>query len=455
MEKFDVAVIGGGPGGYVCAIRAAQLGNKTVIVEKDKLGGTCLNRGCIPTKALLHSAEVFEEMLHATELGISAENIAFDYKKIADRKEKVVSRLRNGVQGLLRVHKVTIKNGKATLTGKTTFKVGDEEIEASKIILATGSFPANVPIKGADKPGVMNSDGVLALDKCPESVVIIGGGVIGIEFATLFNTLGKKVTVVEMLPNIMNGMDLDICNSMKAILQKRGIDIYTNAKVVEIKDGLEVVFEYEGKQLSAMGEICVMAVGRRPDTKDIGLEELGINMNRGFVQVDEYLRTNIPNIYAIGDITGKIQLAHVASAQGLVAAHNATGENKVMHYNIVPACIYTNPEIASVGLTEAQARDKGLDIKIGTFNVNGNGRSMVMQVSDGFAKIITDAKTGEILGGHIMGPRATDMIAEIAVAMKAEATIEELADTIHPHPTVSEIIMEAAHDVEGLCCHKA
>ncbi|MBR2223448.1 MAG: FAD-dependent oxidoreductase [Christensenellaceae bacterium] len=236
---------------------------------------------------------------------------------------------------------------------------------------------------------------------------------------------------------------------------KRGIDIYTNAKVVEIKDGLEVVFEYEGKQLSAMGEICVMAVGRRPDTKDIGLEELGINMNRGFVQVDEYLRTNIPNIYAIGDITGKIQLAHVASAQGLVAAHNATGENKVMHYNIVPACIYTNPEIASVGLTEAQARDKGLDIKIGTFNVNGNGRSMVMQVSDGFAKIITDAKTGEILGGHIMGPRATDMIAEIAVAMKAEATIEELADTIHPHPTVSEIIMEAAHDVEGLCCHKA
>ncbi len=455
MENYDVAVIGGGPGGYVSAIRAAQLGNKTVLIEKDKVGGTCLNRGCIPTKALLHSAEVYEEILNAVELGVSADNVAFDYKKMFDRKEKVVSRFRNGVSSLLRAHKVTVKSGKAVMTSNTTFKVGDEEIEAKKIILATGSFPSSVPIKGADKEGVINSDGVLSLEKCPESVVIIGGGVIGIEFATLFNTLGKKVTVVEMLPNIMNGMDADICNTMRSILKKRGIDIFTNAKVVEIKDGLEVVFEYEGKQLSANGDICVMAVGRRPDTKDIGLEQLGIKMNRGFVEVDEYLRTNIPNIFAIGDITGKIQLAHVASAQGLVAAHNASGESKVMRYNIVPACIYTNPEIASVGLTEAQAKDKGFELKIGRFNVAGNGRSMVMQASDGFVKIITDAKTGEILGAHIMSPRATDMIAEIAVAMKSEATIEEVADTIHPHPTVSEIIMEAAHDVEGLCCHKA
>ncbi len=454
MEKFDVAVIGGGPGGYVAAIRAAKLGKKTVLVEKDKVGGTCLNRGCIPTKAMLHSAEVYEEMLKAADLGISAENIAFDYAKIAERKEAVVGRLVGGISGLLRKNKVTVKNGKAVLTSKNTFKIGDEEVEAEKIILATGSFPANVPIKGADKKGVMNSDGVLALTECPESIVIIGGGVIGIEFATLFNTLGKKVTVVEMLPNIMNGMDLEICNTMKAILQSRGIDIYTNAKVVEIKDGLEVVFEFEGKQLSANGDVVVMAVGRRPDTKDIGLEALGINMNRGFVQVDEYLRTNIPNIYAIGDITGKIQLAHVASAQGLVAAHNCAGENKVMRYNIVPACIYTNPEIASVGLTEAQAKDKGIELKIGKFNVAGNGRSMVMGASEGFVKILTDAKTGEILGAHIMAPRATDMIAEIATAMKAEATIEEVADTIHPHPTVSEIIMEAAHDVEGLCVHK-
>ena len=455
MDKFDVAVIGGGPGGYVAAIRAAKLGKKTVLIEKDKLGGTCLNRGCIPTKALLHSAEVYDEVLKAASLGITVGEVSYDYAKIAARKEKVVTRLRGGIGALLKANGVTVINACASLIDAHTISAGDQKIEADQIILASGSFPAKVPIPGSDKAGVMDSDGVLALTKCPESAVIVGGGVIGMEFASLFNSLGKKVTVIEMLPNILGPtMDPEISKSMMKILGKRGIDIQINAKVLEIKDGLTVVYEKDGKQSEAKGEIVVIAVGRRPDTAKLNLDAVGVATERGFVKVDDNLRTTVPNIFAIGDITGKIQLAHVASAQGIVAAHNAAGENRMMHYNIVPSCIYTNPEISSVGLNETQAREKGLDVKVGSFAIGGNGRCMVMEASDGFAKLVTDAKTGEILGGQIMAPRATDMIAEIAAAMRAEATVEELSDTIHPHPTVSEIVMEAAHDVEGLCGHK-
>jgi len=454
MENFDVAVIGGGPGGYVAAIRAAQLGNKTVLIEKDKVGGTCLNRGCIPTKALLHSAEVYQKMLYADKLGLSAENISFDYSKIAARKDDIVNRLISGVQGLLRAHKVTLLNGNAVLAGNTLINVGDMQVQADKIILATGSVPSGISVKGIETSGVMNSDGVLSLTQLPDSAVIIGGGVIGMEIASLFNALGKAVTVIEMLPSILTGMDEQICSTMTRVLEKKGIQIYTNAKVTEIKKGLSVVFEIDGKQSEVQGAVCVVAVGRRPATAHIGLEEAGIKMEHGCVLVDEYMRTTVPNIYAIGDITGKIQLAHAASAQGLIAAHNAGGQNKRMSYDIIPSCIYTSPEIASVGLTEAQARAKSIYFKTGTFNVAANGRSMIIGAKDGFAKVVTDAATGEILGAQIMAPHATDMISEIAAIMKSEGTIEELSDTIHPHPTISEIIMEAAHDVHGLCCHK-
>ena len=452
---YDCAVIGGGPGGYEAAVLAGKLGLKTVLVEKRDLGGTCLNRGCIPTKALLHSAEVYNEAKNAASLGVNIEGVSFDYAKMAANKENVTKKLRNGIGGLLKACKVTVIKGEAKLTGKHSFVVDGKETTVKNIILATGSEPARIPIPGIDKPGVVNSDGVLASDKCPESVVIIGGGVIGIEFATLFNTLGKKVTVVEMLPKIMGPTDDEVSKLMMTVLKKRGVEFHLNAKVVSIEDGMKVVYEEDGKTCEAPGEQVVVAIGRRPVTKDLGFEAAGVKMTeRGFVEIDDHCRTNVENIYAIGDITGKIQLAHVASAQGHCAVANCAGEDKTLNYNIVPSCIYTTPEIAQVGMTEKECKDKGLNIKVGNFNIAGNGRSMIMGENQGFAKIVTDARTGEIYGAAIMAPRATDMISEVSAVMKSEGTIEELADTIHPHPTVSEIIMEAAHDVEGRSCNK-
>ena len=374
---------------------------------------------------------------------------------MAKNKTKISSKLSGGIGFLLKGNKVTLVNGEAKLTSNTSFVVDGKTYTASNIILATGSEPARIPIPGIDLPGVVNSDGVLASETCPKSVVIIGGGVIGIEFATLFSTLGVKVTVIEMLGKIMGpATDDEAASLMLKILKKKGVEIHLNSKVVSIEAGMKVNYEENGKACVAEGEQVVVSIGRSPITKGIGLEELGIKMNRAFIDVDDEMRTSIPNIYAIGDITGKIQLAHVASAQGIVAAHNAAGEHKKMSYAIVPSCIYTSPEVASVGLNEQQAKEKGLNVKIGKFNIAGNGRSMIMGESAGFCKMITDARTGEIYGTVIVAPRATDMIAEIATAMKAEATVEEISDTIHPHPTVSEIIMEAAHDVEGLCGHQ-
>lgn len=454
MAKYQVAVIGGGPGGYVAAIRAAQLGCSAVIIEKDAFGGTCLNRGCIPTKALLHSAEMYDAMLHSAALGIDTAGVTFDYAKMADRKKKIVSRLSGGVEYLLKGHGVDIVRANARLIDKNRIKAGEEIIEADRIILAMGSCPAGIPIPGIDKEGVTDSDGVLALEEIPQSVVIIGGGVIGMEFATLFGSLGKKVTVIEMLSGIMGPVvDSDISSTMIKLLRRKRVDIHVNAKVLAIKDGLWVSYEEKGEVKEACGEMVVVAVGRKPLTSGMGLEELGIQMERGFIQVDEHLETSVPGIYAIGDITGKLQLAHVASAQGLVAAANAAGRLAVMDYDVVPSCIYTNPEVACIGLTEEQARENGFEVKTGRFATAGNGKSMVMGESNGFVKIVADAGTGKILGAHLLCSRATDMIAEIAVAMKAGAGVDGIADTIHPHPTVSEIIMEACHDADHMCVH--
>ena len=451
--EFDCAVIGGGPGGYEAAIRAAQLGLKTVIAEKRDLGGTCLNRGCIPTKTLLHSAEVYHEAKSSANIGVNADAVTFDYAKMAANKEGVTKKLRNGIGALLKGNKVTVLNGEAVLTGAHSFKVGDKEVTVKDIILATGSEPAAIPIPGIET--ALNSDGVLASDKCPESVVIIGGGVIGIEFATLFNTLGKKVIVVEAINKILGPTDDEVSKLMATVLKKKGVEIHTGAKVVAIENGTKVVYEEDGKTCEAVGEQVIVAIGRRPVTKDMGFEAAGVKMTeRGFVEIDDHCRTNVPNIYAIGDITGKIQLAHVASAQGHCAAANCAGKDQTINYDIVPSCIYTTPEIAQVGLTESQCKDKNLNIKVGKFSIAGNGRSMIMGEGTGLAKIMTDARTGEIYGAAIMAPRATDMISEISAVMKSEGTIDELSATIHPHPTVAEIIVEAAHDVHGLSCNK-
>ena len=462
-EQFDVAVIGGGPGGYIAAIRCAQFGKKTALIESRDLGGTCLNRGCIPTKALLHTAELYDEVKnHGKELGLTGAEIGYDYAALAARKDSVVSTLRRGIESLIRGRKITLIKGTAAFTGPKTFKVTDAagaetEYGAADIIIASGSEPSSIPVPGANLPEVLNSDAVLSLTAIPDSAIIIGGGVIGIEFATLFNSLGKKITVIEMLPGILNGMDQSICDAMTKTLSRRGVEIHTGAKLLEIKAapcGVVCVYEESGAKKEAAGSIVIMAVGRQPVSKNLNLAAAGVAENRGYITVDEKMATNVPGIYAIGDVTGKVQLAHVASAQGMVAAAVIAGKKATMDYGIIPACVYTNPEIASAGKTETQVKEAGIPYKTGNFPAAGNGRSLIMNATDGFVKIISHAETGEILGAHIMASRATDMIGEIALSMKAEATIEELAGTIHPHPTVNEMIMEAAHDVEGSCCHK-
>ena len=455
MKQYEIAVIGGGPGGYVAAIQAAKAGKKTVLVENRDLGGTCLNRGCIPTKALLHTSELYGEMGSMKKMGIIVKEYDFQYKKMAKHKDKVVKTLRSGVENLVAGNGADIIRGTAVMTGPHTFMAGEEEIEADKIILATGSEPASIPIPGADAETVMNSDGILAMDTCPSSLVIIGGGVIGIEFATLFSNLGSEVTIIEMMPNILHGNDEDICRSMREILEDKGIKIHTGARLLEIKDGKECIFEKDGETGSVSAEVVVMAAGRKPVTGELNLQAAGIETERGFVRVDDELRTNVDHIFAIGDITGKQQLAHVATAQGMVAAKNAAEDANIqMDYSAVPGCIYSKPEIACVGFTKEKAEEAGYQVKVGRFNISGNGRSLAMGCRDGFIKLVVDSETEKVLGCHIMAPNATEMIGEATVAIRQGLTATEIGETIHPHPTVSEIIMEAAHDIHGECSHK-
>ena len=452
---YDTAVLGGGPGGYEAAIRSAQYGLKTVLIEAAELGGTCLNRGCIPTKALLQSALVYEAAKGASSFGVSTGAVGYDYSKFAERKNAIIKRLRSGIEALERAHGVEIVRGFGVLSGTNSVDVDGREIRARNIILATGSEPSRPPIPGIDGDGVITSDEALSMTELPASIIIIGGGVIGMEFATLFATLGKPVTVIEMMPSILPGVDADITAQLSGNLSAKGVRVLTDAKVLSIDGGkrVSVSFENRGEERSESADCCLVCVGRRPKTAGLNLEAAGVFVERGFVQTDKRMRTSVPNIYAIGDITGKVQLAHVATAQGLVAAANCAGRDESMDYGIIPACIYTEPEIAYIGITEEKATAEGRSVRCGSFNVGTNGKAMVMGASGGVAKIVTDARTGEILGAQIFAPHATDIIAEIAVAMKCEATIEELASTVHPHPTVSEVVAEAAHDVTQLCCN--
>ena len=456
MQKFDAVVVGGGPGGYECAIRLRQNGLKTALVEEAELGGTCLNRGCIPTKTLLHSADIYHDAKNGAPFGVNAGELTFDYAKIIERKNAVAKQLSNGVAFLEKNHGVTVFASHATLADRNTVELANGEIlKCDHLIVATGSSPTRIPVPGVDLPGVVDSTGLLNMTTCPKHIIIVGGGVIGVEFATFFYRLGVPVTIVEMLDRVLGPLDKDITDFVEAELKRCGVELVLGVRVESIEPGLKVNYAAvkDGTKGSVEGDVVLMAGGRTPNTKGIGLEKLGVHMDRkGFVDVDGLCRTNVPGIYAIGDINGKMQLAHVASAQGLLVADHIAGKPcKQLNYNRSPSCVYCNPETAMVGLTEEQARATGREIGTGTFSLSGNGKALTMGENKGFAKFVYDKATDEILGFHVIGPRATDLAAEVAAVMECEGTVAEIGHTVHPHPTVSEAVMEAAHVCYGNC----
>ncbi|MEO7019015.1 MAG: dihydrolipoyl dehydrogenase, partial [Ktedonobacteraceae bacterium] len=461
-KHYTVAVIGAGPGGYVAAIRAAQLGASVAIVEKQYMGGTCLNVGCIPSKAMLHVAETLHNIEAFEEMGIHlSQPPTFDMAKAMSFKDKVVKRMTSGVSTLMKANNVDVFDGLGTVDAKRTVTVtksdgSSEQFSADKIILATGSVPLMPPFPGIDGKNVINSDTCWALTKKPESVICVGGGVIGFELACMFNALGTKVTVVEMLPNVLAPLDEEVRKLLVRILSKRGIEIVTSAKVESIADDgklKRVVASTEKGEQSFTSEYVLMAVSRRPNTS--GLEKLmeqGLDNERGRVRVNEKMETNLAGIYAIGDLVHGAGLAHVASMEGEIASDNAMDHAATMDYNVVPNPIYTFPEVAFVGLTEAQAKEKYPEVKIERFPWAAVGKAVAMGETEGFTKVIV-GKFGEILGAHIIGPDATNLISEFSVAMRGELTTDEIIETIHPHPTLSEGLREAVLAVEGRPVH--
>jgi dihydrolipoyl dehydrogenase len=456
--EADVTIIGTGPGGYVAAVRAAQLGLKTAVVEREELGGICLNRGCIPTKAMLRSADLLTTMRHAADYGINVENVTFDYGKVIERRDKVVKQLTSGVGGLLKSYGVEVIRGSGALTERGKVKVtGQTEatINTKNVILATGSVPAKLPVSGGDGPNVIDSDGALALTEPPKSILIIGGGAIGCEWACVFAAFGSKVTLVEMLPTLLPLEDEDMGKTLARSLQRQGVTIHTEAKLEEIAtgdDGLSVgvLTLKDGKQERVTAEKVLVGVGRRPNTSGLGLDTLGVKTDRrGFVEVDDYLRTNAGNVYAIGDVTGKQLLAHLASHQGVAAAEAIAGTGHAMDYKAVPACTYTHPEVASVGMSEKKAREAGYDVRVGRFPFQANGRALTYGEADGLVKVVADAKYGELLGMHLIGPTASELIPEATLGIRLEATLEDITGTIHAHPTLAEAVGEAAWAAMG------
>lgn len=449
----SVVVVGGGPGGYVAAIRAAQLGGKVTLIEKNKLGGTCLNVGCIPTKVLLHAAEALTEAKHMDNLGIQVSVNGIDWKAVQSRKEAVTKQLVNGVTGLMKANKIRVIEGTASFASKTALEVvkkdgTKENVPFDKVILATGSVPAVPPIPGVkENAACVDSTGALAFDHVPETLLVIGGGVIGMELATAYSRFGAKVTVVEAMPKLLPMMDGELTAMLRKKMEASGVTILTEAKVQSVEAapvGAKVQVEVGGKVESYEAEKVLVAVGRRTDTEALGLDKVGIAHDRGRITVNDKMETNVPNIYAIGDCLGKVMLAHVASAQGEVAAENALGETAVYDGKTNPSCVYTDPEFAGVGLTEEKAKEEGIAYQVGKFPLMANGKALIMNGGEGMIKFIIGKEYGEVLGVHILGPRATDLIGECALAIGMEATVDEIYATIHAHPTVTEAVREAA-----------
>ena len=459
---MKIAIIGGGPGGYVAAIRAAQLNAEVTLIEKEHIGGTCLNKGCIPTKVLLHAAGEFENInKNLKDYGIKVTGAELDWDKLQKRKTIIVRKLVAGVDNLLKNNKITKIMGEGSFIDKNTIMVKADDgtqtiVDFDYAVIATGSKPVIIPIPGVDLPGVITSDEALSLEKIPSSMVLIGGGVIGAEFAAVYGTLGCKVTIIEMLPNIVANMDQDIVAPLKDRFKKKGIEIYTNTKVVSIsesEEGLRVNTVSDDGEKSFAAEKVLLSIGRKPVTDNLALENIRVETNRGAVVVNKNMQTNIPNIYAIGDAIAGVMLAHVASAEGIVAVESIMNKKPSIDFKTIPYCVYTKPELAGVGLTEEQAIQKGYGVKTGVFPMQINGKAMIEGEQEGLVKYVTDGATGEVLGLHIAGPGATELIAEGALAVRLEATIDEITSTIHAHPTVAESLHEAAHAVHKNAIH--
>jgi dihydrolipoamide dehydrogenase len=459
MAAYDLAVLGAGPGGYVAALRAAQLGAKVCLIEKGPVGGTCLNRGCIPTKALITSADLWRKVQGAGPFGVELAEARFNLARAVARKDEVVAHQVKGLLGLLRGAKIELVEGEGAFADPGTIHVGlraggEADVSAGAFIVATGSEPAHLPAAPVDGQRIITSDEALGLSALPASALVIGGGVVGMEFASYWAALGVRVTVVEMLPQLLPTEDPRIAKGLEAILIKQGVTFHVGAKLERSEVRGDGVHGWLSTGAEVVADLALVAVGRALNSRGIGLERAGVALDRHAVRTDERMATSVPHIYAAGDVAGKVLLAHSASAEGLVAAANALGRPASMDYTAVPNCIFTFPEIASVGQTEAQAKAAGLQVRVGRFNFAASGKALCLGEPEGFIQVVADASSDRLLGVQMLGPHVTDLIAEAGLAIRRGIPAREVAGTIHAHPTLPEAFMEAVHDVHGEAIHK-
>ncbi len=466
-EQFDVVIIGSGPGGYVAAVRGAQVGLKVALIEKEKdarLGGTCGLRGCIPTKALLNAAHLYEKAGHFEQFGLKVEGLSYDFEKVQKYKSDVVTKNSAGVSYLMKKNKVTVFNGFGKILGKGKVEVAydggkKETVETKNIIIATGSVVRPIPGLETDGKQVVNSDQILELNSVPKSMVVLGSGAVGVEFASVYSRFGCDTTVVELMDRIVPVEDADVSKELERAFKKRGIKIMTGTKLDKLeksKKGIKISGkDGKGKDVSLEAEMLLVAIGRMPYLENLGLENTKVVVNpRGTIKVNEYCETDEPNVFAIGDVIDTAWLAHLASKEGILVVEKLAGKKvEPINHRLVPNCTYCDPEVASVGLTEAKAKEEGYDVKVGKFPFSASGKARILGETDGFVKIVAEKKYDEVLGVHIIGPHATELLAEACVAMQLETTADELGRTIHAHPTVSESVMEAAEGVHDLTIH--
>ena len=464
MEEFDVVVIGGGPGGYVCAIRAAQLGNKTACIEsRGALGGTCLNVGCIPSKSLLHASEMYSKAQNEFQhIGINTGALSLDLAKMMNHKAKSVEGLTKGIEFLFKKNKVTYLKGHGSFKGKNTLEVKDssgsvQEIKAKNIIIATGSSVLSLPNIEIDEDIIVSSTGALSLKKVPKKLIVIGGGVIGLEMGSVWLRLGSEVEVIEYMDHITPGMDREICDNFLKILKKQGMKFHLSTKVLDVKkssDGATVFVENNGQKMEMTGDIVLMSVGRKPNTEGLNLEAAGINKDqKGRISIDKKFKTNVDNVYAIGDVVEGPMLAHKAEDEGMAVAEFISGKYGHVNHDTIPGVVYTSPEVAAVGKTEEQLKQAGIEYNVGKFPFMANSRAKINNDADGFVKILADKATDKILGVHMIGPDVGTMIAEVVLAMEFGASAEDIARTCHAHPTLTEAVREAALAVDKRAIH--